>query len=209
MLSASRANREYFRRAYHSGAHGWGAERPCHYTVAFLRRLRHLIPDGRLLDLGCGEGRHSVAAARLGFKVTAADSEPLALQRARRFAKLKGVQGISFCQADALRLPFQAASFDAVLDYGCLHHQRKSDWTAYMASLARVLRPGGFYALSVFAPKFHLFQGGRRPWHIAQGAYRRCFTPQDIRALFDKDFKILELIPESRGFWHALMRRRA
>jgi ubiquinone/menaquinone biosynthesis C-methylase UbiE len=152
-----------------------------------------------------------MAAARAGFRVMAVDYEPLALRRARRMARLGGVTGIRFGRADALRLPAPRRPFDIVLDYGCLHHQRKSDWPAYLASLRRVLRPGGFLVLSVFSPKFHLFARRGRPWHIAAGAYRRCFRRAGLKELLGGDFELLELVEEHdgpRGFWHALLRLR-
>jgi len=212
MLSAKQANRRYFQQAYRIGQHGWATEKPSSYAAGFLRRLKRSIPGAKLLDVGCGEGRHAIAAAKLGFRVTAVDYEPLALRRARRFARQAGARGIVFRRADALSLPFSDAGFDVVLDYGCLHHQKKSDWPRYRAGLLRVLKPWGFFVLSVFSREFPLFHGSRRPWHIAQGAYRRYFTRGDILELFGRDFEVVELLKEKGdrpGFWHALMRRRA
>jgi len=211
MLSAKQANRRYFRQAYRNGRHGWATKKPSPYAVGFLRRLRRTAVGGRLLDLGCGEGRHAIAAAKLGFKVTAVDYEPLALKRARRFAGQAGARGIDFRKADALRLPFPEAAFDIVLDCGCLHHQKKSDWPQYLAGLLRVLKPGGFFVLSVFSPRFYLFRGRRRPWHIAQGAYRRSFTRKGVGELFGRDFEVLAFVEEKdgrQGFWHVWMKRR-
>jgi SAM-dependent methyltransferase len=208
--SADKANRLYFRNAYRTGEHGWAVEEPSPYAVAFLRRLKKSVPKASLLDVGCGDGRHAIAAVGLGFKVTAIDYEPLALKRARRFARTKGAKGIAFRAADVFSLPFPDSSFDVVLDYGCLHHQRKADWPAYRSSILRVLKPRGCFVLSVFSPQFRLFRGSRRRWHIAGGAYRRCFSPRDIRLLFGRDFEIVDLVEETgrgRGFWHALMMR--
>jgi len=211
MLSAAKANRQYFRKAYGTGKHGWAMEDPSPYAARFLARLKRTIPGGRLLDIGCGEGRHAIHAARLDFKVTAVDYEPSALKRAQRFAKDKKVRGIIFNLANVLRLPPQDTVFDIVLDYGCLHHQRKADWPAYKATVLRVLSPNGFFILSVFSPKFPLFHGSRKNWHIAQGAYRRCFTRGDILGFFSRQFEPVEIIEENggrRGFWHILFRRR-
>ncbi len=211
MPSARHTNRHYFHEAYRTGVHGWETLEPSPFGMAVLKRLRRTIPSGRLLDIGCGEGRNSIVAARLGYRVTAADYEPLALKRARRFATAAGVKGLVFRQADVLCLPFPDSRFDIALDYGCLHHQKKSDWPAYRRNLLRVLKPGGFYVLSVFSRAFRLFHGSRRTWHVAYGAYRRRFTPAEIRALFGQDFELIEL-KEARGkdggFWQALMRRR-
>jgi ubiquinone/menaquinone biosynthesis C-methylase UbiE len=211
MLSAREANRSYFREAYRTGEHGWGAKEPSAYAVAFLEQVKQIVPGGKLLDVGCGEGRHSFAAAGLGFEVTAIDYEPLALRRARQFAKAEGITGVRFREADVFRLPLSESSFDVVVDYGCLHHQRKGDWPAYMASILRVLKAGGFYVLSVFSPRFRFFRGSRRRWHIAYGAYRRCFTRREIVELFREDFEVMEITEErgkEGGFWHVLMRCR-
>jgi len=205
--SAAETNRRYFREAYATGRHGWGVEEPDSLVLRQLRELAALVPGGTLLDVGCGEGRHALAAAALGFRVTGVDYEPGALRRARRFAREKGARGVVFRRADVFALPFAAATFDVVLDYGCLHHQRKRDWPAYRAAVRRVLKPGGCYVLCVFSPRFPMFRGGARHWHIARGAYRRCFTRGDIEGLFARDFA-LESIEEDRkrGFWHVLMR---
>ncbi|MHC4983586.1 MAG: class I SAM-dependent methyltransferase [Planctomycetota bacterium] len=211
MLSADKVNRRYFRKAYLTGRHGWSAEEPSPHVVKFLKRMAGEIPGGELLDVGCGEGRHAIAAAGLGFEVTAIDYEPLALRRARRIARAKGAAGITFRKADIFHLPFRPGRFDAALDCGCLHHQRKSEWPAYKAAILRVLKPGGYFALSVFSPRFYMFRRGGRPWHISQGAYRRCFRPKDIAGLFGREFDILRLVEErdaQRGFWHALMKHK-
>jgi len=212
MLTADQANRRYFREAYRSGLHGWAVEEPSAYAVHFLKRVQGLVAGGRLLDVGCGEGRHSIAAAQLGFRVVGVDYERLALKRARRFASRKGVMGITFREGNLFDLPFPEASFDVVLDYGCLHHQRKGDWPAYKAAVLRVLRPEGFFVLSTFSRHFHMFRGSRRSWHIAHGAYRRCFSRKEIVGLFAREFAIMEIAEEReevRGFWHVLMQRRA
>jgi SAM-dependent methyltransferase len=211
MLSAAKANRQYFRDAYRTGKHGWAVEDPSPFAAKFLTRLKRIVPNGRLLDIGCGEGRHAIMAFRLGFRVTAVDYEPLALKRGQRFAEERGAKGIVFRTADVLRLPAPEPAFDIVLDYGCLHHQKKADWPAYKASVLRVLSPSGFFILSVFSPNFPLFRGSPKNWHIAQGAYRRYFTRGDLLALFSREFEVLEMIEEDggqHGFWHVLFKRR-
>lgn len=211
MLSAREANRSYFREAYRTGQHGWAADQPSAYVLRYLERLSRQVPGGELLDVGCGEGRHSFAAARLGFRVTGVDYEPLALRRARRLARAGGVRGVAFRQADVFSLPFSAGRFDVVLDYGCLHHQRKSDWRPYREAILRMLKPDGFYLLSAFSPRFRLFRGSRRRWHVNYGAYRRCFTRKEIAEFLGAHFDVVETVEEGeggRGFLHVLAKRR-
>ncbi len=208
MISAAKANKNYFKEAYRSGKHGWEAE-PSPYTLRFLDRLKKKLPGARLLDLGCGEGRHSVAAARYGFRVTAVDLEPGALERAKTRARAAGVKGLRFFKADALALQFAPECFDIILDFGCLHHQRKADWPGYERSVLRTLKPGGYLILSVFSPRFRFFTETKRDWHIASGAYRRCFSKNDFTALFVKNFRVVSLLEDQNGFLHAMLERRA
>src|ERR1051326_252872 len=84
-----------------------------------------LLPGarGRLLDVGCGTGRYSVALAELGWTVTGVDISEDMLRRARE-------RGVDAVRADAATLPFAAESFDAAV----------SLWThTDVEELARVL----------------------------------------------------------------------
>lgn len=208
MISAEKANSKYFREAYRTGLHGWETE-PSPYALRYLDRLRKTLRGAALLDLGCGEGRHAIAAARRGFRVTAVDSEPGALRRARAKARAAGAAGIRFLRADALALPSAAARsrFDVALDFGCLHHQRKADWPAYRRSVLNALKPEGYLILSVFSPGFRFFRGAKRSWHIAHGAYRRCFRENEVTAPFNKALRAVSLMRDPKGFLHALLKR--
>lgn len=50
------------------------------------RRVRHRLPHGRALDLGCGEGRHSLWLATRGWEVVGTDFSEVALDKARQVA---------------------------------------------------------------------------------------------------------------------------
>jgi SAM-dependent methyltransferase len=212
MRSASEENRRYFRQAYETGRHGWEAREPSPYVAAALALAARQTGGRRLLDLGCGEGRHSLLAARMGFAPTGVDFEPLAIRRARAAAGEAGLAArIHWLVADVLALPFLSAAFDLVLDYGCLHHQRKSDWARYMRGLRWVLKPGGLFVLSAFSTAFRAYGPQERSWHLAHGAYRRFFTARDLHGLLGREFEFLSLDEEregTRGFWHALLRKR-
>jgi SAM-dependent methyltransferase len=113
-----------------------------------------LSADERVLDLGCGFGRHAFEAARRGAAVVALDAA---------LAEVRQVQGVlgamleageldeqasaAVVQGDALTLPFADESFDRVIASEVLEHIYDDRTT--MVELARVLRAGGVLAVTV------------------------------------------------------------
>ena len=67
----------------------------------------------RILDVGCGTGRHSIELARRGYSVVGIDLSESMLSKARAKAQASGV-GVEFMQADARHLPFRH-EFDLVI----------------------------------------------------------------------------------------------
>lgn len=202
--------KRFFRKAYETGAHGWPEVGPTAHVVRLLKKLG----PGRgrtALDLGCGEGRHTIAMARAGYAVTAFDLEPLALDKARAYVRKAGLKA-AFAAGDALDLRFPDAAFDLVLDYGCFHHVVTRDWARYRRGIARVLKPGGHLLLSVFSMKFrhHAREKRTRNWLVHRNHYDHFFTPEEIRGAFAPAFEvrtILEELEGLNGFHHALLRK--
>ena len=111
-------------------------------------------PGDRLLDLGCGFGRHAFEAARRGATVVALDYAESELKEVRNtFATMAEAGEVTpsslagTVQGDATRLPFADATFDRVIASEVLEHI--ADDGAAMGELARVLRPGGTMAVTV------------------------------------------------------------
>lgn len=207
MRTVYRRQAKFFHEAYVSGDHGWPVEGPTPDVARYLKRIR----PRRALDLGCGEGRHSILMATMGCAVEAVDLEPLALRKARAFAKAAGVaRRIRFSRGDALDLRFGDESFDVAIDSGCFHHIVKPDWKRYVREMARVLRPGGHLLLTVFSMKFRHYPGEKRtrPWLYHRNHYDRFFRRGDIAPIFAPAFSMEEIREERRGFWHADLRHR-
>jgi SAM-dependent methyltransferase len=111
---------------------------------------RHPIPkwpldqghQGLLVDLGCGWGRWSIAAARAGLCPIGVDVHIDALAAAARVARQFRVEAVFAC-ADAECLPLGPASVDVVFSYSVLQHLEKEKAVRVVREAARVLRPGG------------------------------------------------------------------
>ncbi|MFO7645039.1 MAG: methyltransferase domain-containing protein [Desulfosarcina sp.] len=124
-------------------------------TVDFSRLS--IRPGDRILDIGCGSGRHIAAAYQLkGVRVVGADRNPDDLKAAHErldFHDRLGEHGggaWTLCAADVTRLPFPDNCFDLVICCEVLEHIPDHD-TA-MGEIVRVLKPGK--ALVVSVPRY-------------------------------------------------------
>jgi SAM-dependent methyltransferase len=138
---------------------GWALFAPLEAvtTIPAAELVRHARIGARqvLLDVGCGTGVVAVTAARAGASVRALDLSPVLLEQARRNAALAGVD-IDFTEGDAEALPYEDASFDAVLSqFGHMFAPRPE---VTIAEMLRVLRPGGTIAFSTWPPEHFVGQ---------------------------------------------------
>ncbi len=176
-----------------------------------------------VLEIGCGGGGHSALFARKGASVVAVDLTPeRAASAGFKFSLLPACYGRAY-QADAERLPFRDGSFDIVYSNGVLHHSE--DTGRAIAEVHRVLRPGGWAVLMLYArhsaafwlnivPR-GLFSGEmfRRPeaeWigRVTEGTPKfgrtknpitRVYSRKEIASLF-RDFRFVSLRKSSFQF---------
>jgi SAM-dependent methyltransferase len=106
----------------------------------------HLSPEDHILDLCCGTGRHSIALARRGYRVTGLDLSETLLSYAAALAKGLPVR---FVHGDMRFLPFSDGVFDVVLNlftsFGYFVEDRDNE--RVLAEIHRVLKPGGRFLI--------------------------------------------------------------
>ncbi len=154
-----------------------------------LERLA-LTPGCRVLDLGCGEGRHSIAArfAARDARVTGLDlsAEDLAAARAKAVEFFGADRAdIDWVCASGLTLPFPSGCFDIVICAEVLEHI--VDFEAVLAEIRRVLKPTGHLAVSVprFGPEWlcwRLSEGYR----TEPGGHVRIFRSGQLKSAIER-----------------------
>ena len=118
-------------------------------TSEHLIDTADLRSGDRVLDVACGSGNASLAAARAGCRVTGVDYVPSLLERSRTRAAAEGLD-IDFTTGDAQALPFEDASFDAAISvFGAMF---APDHRATAGELLRVTRSGGTIAVANWTP---------------------------------------------------------
>lgn len=166
-----------------------------------LERLR-IRPGDRLLDAGCGEGRHCFGALERGAHVVGLDLDREALRPAvgglRRRAAERGRQA-AMLQGDTFRLPFRDATFDKVICAEVMEHVH--DFGAAARELARVTKPGGRVAVTIpTATSEHLYLRLGDDYFESPGGHIRIFRPRDLARALGR----AGLATEGVGFAHGL-----
>lgn len=115
-----------------------------------LAESLEIVPDEKVLDVACGSGNASIAAARRAWGNTVGlDFVPALLERARERAAAERLD-IEFVEGDASELPFGDGEFDVVMSvFGAMF---APDHEATAGELLRVCRPGGRIGMANWVP---------------------------------------------------------
>lgn len=134
-----------------------------------LLRAAGAPEDAALLDLACGQGRHAIPLAALGYRVTGLDLSPALLRRARAAARASRV-AVRWVRGDMRRIPF-TGEFDAAINifntFGYLESEAED--LAVLAAVAGALKPGGVFLLET----------------VSRDALLRHFVPAAVDRLAD------------------------
>jgi len=125
--------------------------------VDFIEQEIGFDKTTRILDIGCGTGRHAIELAKRGYSVTGVDLSVSQLQRAREHAGAAGVQ-VQFEQHDACSLPYDN-EFDVTLNLceaGFALMETDDMNYAILQGAARALKPGGKLLLTTLNALFPL-----------------------------------------------------
>lgn len=191
------------------GSEEWGTPEPA--VTAEAARLR-LAGAQSALDVGAGVGRHALALAALGFKVSAFDRSRTGLERIKERAAERGL-AIETGEGAMTALPFADGAFDYVLAWNVIYHGDPDVVRQAAAEIARVTRRGGVFQGTLLSKRRADFgrgveiapdtfvqpdaAGDKSHPHFFIGAadVPRLFPEFEVRALIDVD-------DGGDGSWH-------
>ncbi|MHA2192919.1 MAG: class I SAM-dependent methyltransferase [Candidatus Thorarchaeota archaeon] len=121
----------------------------------------------KVLDVGCGSGRHLVYLSKRGFETYGFDVSQSALSLAHDWLEEEGLQATIIKHQMEQRFPYQDSFFDAVISTQVIHHNRMREILFTVSEIERVLRLGGviFVSFPIFS---EVPSEGKKDWKLEQ-----------------------------------------
>ncbi len=158
------------------------------------------IKGKTVLEIGCGSGGGTELILKYFSpqQIIATDLDHRLISLARRNVQNRR---ITFEKADATKLTYKNESFDAVFDYGVIHHIPLPEWRECLNEIYRVLKPGG---------KLFVWDVSIESFNTVYGRIIKLFTPHPYSRMYRKQefvnyltsigFKIMRKAEEARYF---------
>ena len=172
-----------------------------HPEIARVLKLMREQKVKKVLDLGCGTGRHTVLLARSGFEVFGLDNAPSGLKQCKEWLKEVGVKAKLVEASCYERLPYKDNFFDALISVQVIHHARLKEIKRCIKEIERVVKPGGVVFITVtknkmkgraskvkvIAPRTYVMLDG-----FEKGVPHYIYNKKLLREYFS-NFKILDI----------------
>lgn len=113
--------------------------------------LENRLTKGRVLDIGCGDGRNAIYAAKLGYDVTATDISEAGISKVKRLATESGLSINSYVQD--MRDFEPTDSYDVIVSHGCLHLLLRDEWLKVLHNIQTATTANGYNITLVFTNK--------------------------------------------------------
>jgi ubiquinone/menaquinone biosynthesis C-methylase UbiE len=157
----------------------------------------------RVLDLGCGAGRHTILLGKASFQVVALDISETALKTLEGRLKTASIANVTLVKHEMLKLPFIDDYFDGVICTNVLHHGRLVEIKRSIREIHRVLRGGASAFVVALSMADYRRGNGRR---LERNTY--LFTYGEERGIIHHFFSRQELHSCFRNFENLFLKER-
>lgn len=108
----------------------------------------------KVLDLGCGSGRHTVYLAKHGFDVYGLDVAPKGIKMTKDWLKKEKLKAKLKINSIYKKLPYKDNFFDAIISTQVIHHERIKNIKKLIKEIERILKPKGLIFITVRRKRF-------------------------------------------------------
>ncbi len=142
---------------------GWDRPAKVEPDADFLEKVLELAPGARVLDVPCGEGRLARELARRGYRMMGLDLTPSLIRHGRAAAAREDLR-IDFRQGDMRRLPWRGTLDGVFCWWGSFGYFDEAGNLDFLRAAARVLKPGGRFALDCHSSETLFPDFAERQW---------------------------------------------
>lgn len=153
----------------------------------------------KVLDIGCGAGRHALLLSDAGFDVYACDASESSVVLVDRALSAKGIED-HVLKAGMTALPYESESFDWVIAWNVLYHGSFFDLIMATGEVQRVLKKGGRFEGAFISKRNAHFGSGifidEHTWMddtVSDKAHPHCYTSRENLETLLAGFRIVEL----------------
>jgi D-alanine-D-alanine ligase len=144
--------------------------------VELFTSILNMPKDSAILDLACGQGRHSIELAQKGYtNVTGLDRSHYLIRKAKSAVQHEELK-ITFKEGDARKLPFPPDTFDVVMILGNSfgYFESNEDDVMILKEVFRVMKPGGTFLIDVADGSYLRTHYQARSWEWIDKKYFVC-----------------------------------
>ncbi len=167
--------------------------------IEFYQDIKNDFAHGKVLDLGCGQGRHALYFAEQGYEAWGVDYVERAINEAAHEAKKRNLHNVHFQVMDLLNLDFPKNTFDVIIDWSVLDHMYPTEWKIYLKNILNVLKVGGYLMLTEFSADDNRIKDKSKNFSFDRGSYDHYFRRDELESIFSKKFDIVQLLNTKLG----------
>lgn len=133
---------------------------PDEIVIRFMTKHIGKKPQSKILDLGCGSGRHSELLSQEGYDVYGCDISPNSIIMSSQRLKAKGLEG-KFQSCCSWALPYESDFFDFVIAWGSIYYNTFPNMVKAIEEIYRVLNKDGMALIGFIADGDYRKSNGR------------------------------------------------
>ena len=147
----------------------WAEERKKHdliypdeNVIRFLKRTFKNGENKKILDFGCGSGRHALIMAEMDFKIYAMDYNAVCLELTKEKLDKINYKNVEYILNNRLEINLPNESVDCIVAWGALFYFNEKERDIFCKEMYRVLKPGGLILADYRTQDDYLFNRGTK-----------------------------------------------
>ncbi len=188
---------QYYDKAYTENPAMFGHGRP---EIFVLEAAGMISPNGKVIELGAGQGRNALALAEKGFQVTAVDISKVGVDTMNNKAKDLGLSNFRAVTGDSIEA--LQGEYDLVVSTFMLQHLSKEDAEKLIAKIKEHTKIGGINAIATFTKEgdFGRSAGAKGKFYPSLGEIQDIY--QDWEIIKEETIKIRQTRPDGSSFFN-------